>query len=69
MLGEERVHAEPVAALESRHEEVGALDLGEHVDGVGAIEYRVAQLRGELTEHGEAFQEDATVVVESREDL
>ena len=37
--------------------------------GVRAVEHRVAQLRRELAEHGDAFQEGAAIVVERREDL
>ena len=69
MLGEERVDAKAVAALESRQEKVGALELGKPIGRVAPVENCVAQLRRELAEHGDAVQKGAVVFVERREDL
>ena len=69
VLRDERVDAEPGAALEARDEQVGVLKLVEPLGGVRAVQSRVAQLRRELAEHRDTLEEGSVILVERRKDL
>ena len=61
--------AEPASSFEPRDKEVGALELGEHGGGAGAVEHGVAELGGELAQDRGAVEKRPLVLVECREDL
>ena len=61
--------AEPASAFEPRDKEVGALELGQHCGGAGAVERGVAELGGELAQDRGTVQKRPLVLVERRENL
>ena len=69
-LPEQGVIAEPLATpIERNQEDVGCLELAQHVLRVDAVEHGVAERRGERVEHGRAAQESLLVLGELGERL
>ena len=68
-LSEYRVHAEPAAVLESRHEQIRLLELGQDGAGIGPIEHAVTELSGETAQHRGAQEECSGVVIERGDHL
>ena len=68
-LRKQRMHAEPLAALETEQEHVGLLELGEPRRRIRAPEHVIAELHGEAAQDRHAEQERAAVGIKRGEHL